>query len=43
MSEPGEINQHQLMEADTCRLFVTSKLIEAARVRDAVRELAAKE
>ncbi|MHB1174826.1 MAG: EcoAI/FtnUII family type I restriction enzme subunit R [Sulfuriferula sp.] len=29
MSEPGEINQHQLTEADTCRLHVTPKLVEA--------------
>ena len=28
MSEPGEINQHQLTEADTCRLYVTPSLIE---------------
>lgn len=29
MSESGEINQHLLTEAETCRLFVTPRLIEA--------------
>ncbi len=29
MPGTGELNQHQLTEADTCRLFVTPKLVEA--------------